>query len=394
MVACLALALPLQALTIVPDGLLRRELRFAPLAVRSVFAMVTAGCVGIALAIAGLGVWSLVAYQLVQPAVATLVVWRACSWRPTVSFSRSHFVALMPFVGGMLGTRALLAFDVVIPRLAIGYALGAPAVGQFTIAKKIVELLNQLLMQPLARVGISGFAAYAGRPAQLAALLQRTAEVGALAVCPSFVGLAFIAPDLMPLAFGPQWLPSVPIIQVFAVLGAITPLIWIQNALLCGTGRAGLQLALGVVATIILLAGFAVVQPLTLAGFAAVIVARSYLTFPLRLLLVHKTSGIDPRRSVATSLRPLLASLMMLSALFVVSGLLPEGLHRASRLLILVTTGGLAYGAALLLLARPLLLELLDLLRRSLATHRRAAPRALAAAVPDDGGAAPAHGRR
>ena len=96
-----------------------------------------------------------------------------------------------------------------IPRLAIGYALGAPAVGQFALARKIIELLNQLLMRPLARVGISGFAAYAGKPAQLAALLQRTAELGALAACPSFVGLAFVAPDLVPLALGPQWLPSV-----------------------------------------------------------------------------------------------------------------------------------------------------------------------------------------
>ena len=327
-VACLGLALPLLALTVVPDALLRREMRFAPLALRSLFAMITAGCVGIAMAIAGLGVWSLVAYQVVQPAVATLVVWRACDWRPTVGFSRAHLVALMPFVAGTLGSRALLTVDLLIPRFAIGYALGVPAVGQFTIARKISELLNQLLVLPLTRVGIPGFAAYAGKPGQLAALLQRTAEVGALVACPSFAGLAFVAPDLVPLALGRQWLPSVPIVQVFAILGAITPLMWLQGALLCGLGRAGVQLAMGAVSTIALLTGLAIVQPLTLIGFAAVIVARSYVTFPVLLLVVQKISGIAPRRSVATCLRPLLASVLMLSALFAAAGLLPKGCIR------------------------------------------------------------------
>ena len=52
--------------------------------------------------------------------------------------------------------------------------MGAPAVGQFALARKITELLNQLLIRPLARVAIPGFAAYAGRPDKLATLLERT----------------------------------------------------------------------------------------------------------------------------------------------------------------------------------------------------------------------------
>ena len=394
LVACLAPALPLQALAIVPEALLCRDMRFGPLAARSLIATLTAGAVGIAMALAGMGVWSLVANQLVQPVVATLVVWRACSWRPRASFSRAHLLALMPFVMGMLGSRALLALDTVIPRLAIGYTMGAPAVGQFALAKKITELLNQLLIRPLARVAIPGFAAYAGRPDKIATLLQRTAELGALVVCPSFAGLAFVAPDLIPLALGPQWLPSVPVIQVFALMAAITPLVWLQGALMCGIGRADIQLTMGAASTVALLAGLALVWPLSLVAFAAVMVARSYLVFPLYLFLMQKTNGIDPRTSVGTSLRPILASLLMLGALFGASSLLPGDLHRSARVAIFVIIGSLTYGAALLVLARPLILGLIDVLRPALSAHRRAAPRPLAAAVRNDAGAAAARGNR
>ena len=87
LVACLAPTLPLQALAIVPEALLCRDMRFGALAARSlIIETLTAGAVGIAMALAGMGVSNLVANQLVQPVVATLVVWRACSWRPRASF--------------------------------------------------------------------------------------------------------------------------------------------------------------------------------------------------------------------------------------------------------------------------------------------------------------------
>ena len=87
LVACLAPRSPLQALAIVPEALLAATCASPRWRRRSLIAILTAGAVGIAMAIAGMGVWSLVANQLVQPVVATLVVWRACSWRPTASFS-------------------------------------------------------------------------------------------------------------------------------------------------------------------------------------------------------------------------------------------------------------------------------------------------------------------
>ena len=206
--------------------------------------------------------------------------------------------------------------------------------------------------------------------------------MGALVACPSLAGLAFVAPDLIPLALGPQWLPSVPIIQVFALLAAITPLVWLQGALMCGIGRADVQLTMGVVSTAALLAGLALVRPLSLVGFAAVMVARSYLVFPLYLFLMQRTNGINPRASVGTSLRPVLASLLMLSALFGASSLLPEDLHRAARVAVFVIIGSLTYGAAPFKFAKPILGKLSVMIYTTNISHSADADQLLACRNP------------
>ena len=77
LMAVLSAAVPLRSLSIVPEGLLCRRLEFAPLAMRSLLSVAIAGLVGVALAIAGAGAWSLAVYQLVQPCLGALLVWRS-----------------------------------------------------------------------------------------------------------------------------------------------------------------------------------------------------------------------------------------------------------------------------------------------------------------------------
>ena len=175
---CLAPALPLTALGVLPSALLRRELRFAPFAARSALAGLVAGAVATAAALAGAGVWSLVLLQLVQPAVAAIVLWHAIPWRPAWHFSLAEVRPTLAFVAGGTAERLVLVADALLLRVVIGKALGPTALGHYVLATKALELLTQLLMRPVARVTLPSAIRLAADPMALRRLAERGLETG------------------------------------------------------------------------------------------------------------------------------------------------------------------------------------------------------------------------
>ncbi|GAB3871491.1 hypothetical protein GCM10027610_135070 [Dactylosporangium cerinum] len=81
---CVALTpmILLQGLTVVPEAIMRRQMTFRPLAIRTLIANVIGGVIGIAMAVAGYEAWALVAQQLVTGGVGAVVLWSVTDWRP------------------------------------------------------------------------------------------------------------------------------------------------------------------------------------------------------------------------------------------------------------------------------------------------------------------------
>jgi PST family polysaccharide transporter len=218
LIPCLSPALPFAALGVMPQALLRRELRFAPFAARSAVAGLLAGAVATAAALAGAGVWSLVLLQLVQPAVAAVVLWQAIPWRPAPHFSLAEVRPTLAFVAGGMAERLVLVADALLLRIVIGKALGPIALGHYVLATKALEMLIQLLARPVARVTLPSAVRLASDPPALRRLAERGLEMAALIGFPTGLALAACATDLVPAIFGPAWTPSGTALQLMAVI--------------------------------------------------------------------------------------------------------------------------------------------------------------------------------
>lgn len=358
----LAPMLPLSSLPVVPEALLRRELRFAPLAARSQLATLAAGALAIPMALTGWGVWSLVAFQLAQPLAETLVLWHAHPWRPGRRFSWATLRGIIGYVGGALGDRLMNAVDFLIPRFVVGYALGAVPLGYFTTARKIQELLSQLIIRPIARVAMPGFAGIRDDPKGMRDLLSFGSAVANLVSFPAHVGVVLVAPELIPLVFGQPWAGAVPVVQLLVLLGLLMPMMQVTSSLLYGVGRTGLQMLLSLGSTALFLLLLLVVGNESLVGIAAAFVGRFFLVFPVRLWLVQRASGVPVRPALLRSLPIALATGIMAAAVLAWRELAPAAAQAPLPLLLSSVGIGLAaYGLAILALARPFLQQALGL---------------------------------
>ena len=143
LVMVLLAILPVGALGVVADALLQRELDFKRIALVELSASLVAALLGVVLALAGAGVWSLVAQYLAVAVVTTGGKLIAVGWVPRGKFSaraaRSLFGFSASVVGGGLVNYATRNAD----NMLIGGVLGVKALGYYSMAYTLVILPGQ-----------------------------------------------------------------------------------------------------------------------------------------------------------------------------------------------------------------------------------------------------------
>lgn len=103
----LGLTLIINALTIVQNNLLRKELAFRPLAFINLSSYFIAAIIAVLLAYNGFGVWALVSLSLLCGIIQNILLWSIVRWRPAYVFSMSSFRRLFNYGGYLFAANIL-----------------------------------------------------------------------------------------------------------------------------------------------------------------------------------------------------------------------------------------------------------------------------------------------
>ena len=347
----------LAGLAAVPGALLQRELRFFPLALRSNLAIAIGGTVGIAMAVAGFGIWSLVAYEILLRAIDVAALWTAHRWRPGLNFSRQHLWEIRAYVSNMFGWRLTVVVEEALIRILIGYCLGPTAAGHYFLARKIVDVLRQVAVDPFCRVVMPAIAEVQSKPGRVDEVFRTAAQIAAAAAIPCHLGLIVIAPELLPAAFGAAWVETVPVVQILAAAGLVAPIARLGTALLQGLGQSRPLFLLGLAGAAVLLALLPAGLSGGIATVAAAVTVREYLRFPLLLLVIRRATGIDVARTLRRAAPVIAASLIMAATVLAAGWTIEDHVPRLVAIFGTMLAGVAAYGAALFLLDRAFVLE-------------------------------------
>jgi O-antigen/teichoic acid export membrane protein len=217
-VRALGLLFPIAGVGTVPESLLQRELRFRLLANRDVLAYgVGYGAVGVGLALLGWGVWALVAAQLTQAVIRTVILLRAAPPFLRARPTWTSFLELMEYGVGQSAARLGMITANQADNLVVGRWLGAVPLGEYSRAFQLVSVPATLLGDVIDKVLFPTMARVQDDPRRLAtAYLEGTALL-ALVTLPAGVVSAILAPDLVAVAFGSRWSGIVAPFQVLAL---------------------------------------------------------------------------------------------------------------------------------------------------------------------------------
>src|SRR5690606_83842 len=157
-------------------------------------------------ALAGAGIWSLVAMELVRQFVSAALIFRFARWRPGLRSHRADATDLLGFNLSTWAAWGLNYADGQLPRVLIASGLGTEALGLYALAHGVSAQAPALMLAPTCQVlmpGISRLQADREAAGRLADSILRAAVVVGT---PLFLGLAAVAGLLVPLMFGDRWL--------------------------------------------------------------------------------------------------------------------------------------------------------------------------------------------
>ena len=358
----LSLSFLLVALTSTQAAILRRKLAFKSLAARSLAATIAGGIVGVGLALAGFGVWSLVAQNLAHALAAVLVLWGASSWRPGFRVSRRHYKELFSFGVSVVGNNAL---NVLVRRsddFLIGYFLGPVMLGYYTIGYRLLLVIIRLVTGITNSVAFPTFSRLQHKPERMRRAFYSVTQVTSLLAFPVFIGLAVVAPELIPALFGQEWGPSIPVMQILALMGILQSVLVFNGSVIKASGKPSWQLGIMLLTFVCSVIGFLLAVRWGIVAVAASFVITGYLLAPVSYLAVHKLVRINFRTYLGQYLAPLFACLAMVAVVLGLKQVLKDqALHLYVQLFIYITSGAVTYLLIILVTARSLSRRVLDL---------------------------------
>jgi O-antigen/teichoic acid export membrane protein len=209
----LAASIVFSGLTVQHQALLRRQMRFASLAIIEITALFAGAVAAIIGARADLGYWALVVFHVVREFVTTIGVWTFCRWRPDGPVRGSGVRSMLSFGANLTGFNIVNYFARNVDKMLIGWSSGAAPLGLYNNAYRLLLLPIQQINTPLTSVAIPALSRLQEQRERFRAYYRRGVMLTVAAGMP-IVAFLFVSADKAILTFlGSQWLDAVPIFR-------------------------------------------------------------------------------------------------------------------------------------------------------------------------------------
>ena len=273
----LLLMLPIRALGMTSGGLIERELQYGNRAKGELGGTAAQACTAIPLAVLGLGVWSLVAGQLVGQLVQSVVFWLIAPFRPSPRQASWSVFRELARYGRHLTAANLVAFvDGNIDTAVVGRLLGAAELGYYNLAWRLSNLPATGIGYIIGRAMFPAYSTIREDQAVFRETFMTNVRRVALVSMPVAVGILVAAEPIVVGIFGRRWEPAVTPLRILAVYGLIRSFSSTTGPVIQAAGRPQLIFVINVWHTVVIAVALVLLTPpFGLAGVATAQVAAA-----------------------------------------------------------------------------------------------------------------------
>lgn len=206
---------------------------------------------GIGLAYAGFGVWAIVAQQLSNTTIDTLILWMTVKWRPKRMFSWERLKSLLSFGWKMLASSLLDTVYNNIRSLIIGKMYSSADLAYYNQGDKFPSVIANNINTSIDSVLLPTMAGVQDDASRVKAMTRRAIKTSTYIMAPLMMGLAFCAEPIVCLVLTDKWLPCVPFLRIFCITYMLYPIHTANLNAIKAMGRSDLFLKLEIAKKIV-----------------------------------------------------------------------------------------------------------------------------------------------
>lgn len=251
LLAVLSVSFLLTALGQVQFSMLMKRLNFKQIALIESFAGFIGGVVAITMALLNWGVWSLAMQLIISVGTATIIYWLISTWRPNLVFDKSKMKDIINYSGSLFGFNVVNYFSRNADYLLIGKFLGPGPLGQYTLAYRIMQFPIQNITGVVNRVMFPTLSQIQENNVKIRSGFVKASQYIAFVTFPTMIGLLILSPEFILITFGTKWIPTIPIIQILAIIGLIQSLGGMVGSIYTAKGKTDWLFYWGVFSSII-----------------------------------------------------------------------------------------------------------------------------------------------
>lgn len=210
-------------MTVQHEALLRRRMRFGPIAIAEISSLCIGITVAIVLAWRGKHYWALVFSQLSQGLAYAVSIWLACRWRPGLPVRNSGVRSLLRFGRNLTGFSVVNYFARNLDNILIGRFWGSAQLGLYARAYQLLLLPLDQITAPITSVAVPALSRLVSSPERYRSAYLRLVEKIAILTMPLMAFMIAVADDLVLFLLGPNWIGVGRIFALLAVAGLVQP---------------------------------------------------------------------------------------------------------------------------------------------------------------------------
>lgn len=307
----LFLLLPINSLCVVQTVMFTREFRFKLLSNIVFFASLVSGVVAVAMAVAGCGIWALVAQRLLQMGIKAVAFWLIRRWRVSGGVSLSALRDMAPFSLRLLSTDLIASIYNNVAQLFVGKIYSTASLGYYSQAQKLKDLAVISTVQSVQGVTYPALSKLSADEEKFSAGYERIVRLLSFVLFPAILGLVAISSDMFMLLLGERWMPTVPYFRILALSGMVYPLAMVGYNVLKIKSDGRLVVRLEVVKRVVMTLVLCVTIPTGIEAVAWGMTAMAFVEFLLNSGFALRLMSFGVVRLAKALLPSLLLSLIV-----------------------------------------------------------------------------------
>ena len=290
LVRVLGLTLVISGLKNVQQAYVSRHMIFKKFFFATLGGTIGAALVGIWMAWRGYGVWALVAQNLFNKTVDTIILWLTVKWRPRKMFSFERLKGLLRYGWKLLVSALLETIYRELRSLIIGKKYTSEDLAFYNRGAQFPNLIVTNINASIDSVLFPTMSAEQDNKARVRTMTRRAIKTSTYLMMPLMMGLAVCAESIVSLVLTDKWLPCVFFLRIFCFTYAFYPVHTANLNAIKAMGRSDLFLRLEIVKKIVGLIAlgatmFISVKAMALSALVTSVLSQIINSWPNRKLL-------------------------------------------------------------------------------------------------------------